>query len=201
VRILGKRYRFTLVHGRHSTPVEVLLRMLICKHLSAWSFKETEARVKDSLVLRWFCRVYFQTVPDSTTLFRWLETIRPETLHARECPGGAISQASKSDQRAQIAPGREPSVQTNIHHPTDSGLLVESVRVLSRFVKGAKAFVKDHLTNVGETCRSRLRSARTTAQILHRQLRRKGEEKEAEQKALYRSSLRRPSRWCGRPSA
>jgi hypothetical protein len=24
----GKRHRFTLVHGRHSTPVEVLLRML-----------------------------------------------------------------------------------------------------------------------------------------------------------------------------
>jgi IS5 family transposase len=33
----GKRYRFTLVHGRHSTPVEVLLRMLICKHLHQWS--------------------------------------------------------------------------------------------------------------------------------------------------------------------
>jgi len=61
---LGKRYRFTLVHGRHSTPVEVLLRMLLCKHLYQWSFKETEERVKDSLVLRWFCRVYFARVPD-----------------------------------------------------------------------------------------------------------------------------------------
>jgi IS5 family transposase len=102
---LGKRYRYTLIHGRHSTPVEVLLRMLICKHLYAWSFKETEERVKDSLVLRWFSRVYFQRVPDSTTLFRWLQTIRPETLHARECPSRALSQASKSDHRAQIAPG------------------------------------------------------------------------------------------------
>lgn len=33
----GKRYRSTLVHGRHSTPVEVLLRMLILKHLYQWS--------------------------------------------------------------------------------------------------------------------------------------------------------------------
>lgn len=33
---MGKRYRFTMVHGRHSTPVEVLLRMLICKHLYQW---------------------------------------------------------------------------------------------------------------------------------------------------------------------
>jgi hypothetical protein len=33
----GKRYRLTLVHGRHSTPVEVLLRMLLLKHLFGWS--------------------------------------------------------------------------------------------------------------------------------------------------------------------
>jgi len=38
---LGKRYRLTLVHGRHSTPVEVILRMLLCKHLYGWSYEET----------------------------------------------------------------------------------------------------------------------------------------------------------------
>src|SRR5690349_12191302 len=65
----GSRHRFTLVHGRHSTPVEVLLRMLILKHLYQWSSQETEARVKDSLVLRWFCRVAFHAVPDASTLW------------------------------------------------------------------------------------------------------------------------------------
>jgi IS5 family transposase len=78
---LGKRYQWTLVHGRHSTPVEVILRMLICKHLYQWSYRETEVRVKDSLVLRWFCRVYWKPVPNETTLLRWLQTLRPETLH------------------------------------------------------------------------------------------------------------------------
>jgi IS5 family transposase len=34
---LGKRYRSTPVHGRHSTPVEVILHMLLCKHLYGWS--------------------------------------------------------------------------------------------------------------------------------------------------------------------
>ena len=33
----GKRHRWTLVHGRHSTPVEVLLRLLILKYLYQWS--------------------------------------------------------------------------------------------------------------------------------------------------------------------
>jgi hypothetical protein len=79
---LGKRYRLTLVHGRHSTPVEVILRMLLCKHLYGWSYEERRERVADSLVLRWFCRVYFEAVPDKSTLIRWTHTLRPETLHA-----------------------------------------------------------------------------------------------------------------------
>jgi transposase, IS5 family len=76
-------------------------------------------------------------------------------------------------------------VQTTIHHPTDSGLLVDSVRVLPRFVQRVKGVVKDQGRTLQQLCRSRLRSARQAAQRLHRQLRRKGEEKEAEQKKLY----------------
>src|SRR3989440_2014920 len=185
---LGKRYRFTLVHGRHSTPVEVLLRMLICKHLYQWSYRETEERVGDSLVLRWFCRVYFQTVPDETTLLRWLHTLRPETLHALN------DRVVQLAAQAKVSKGRKlrldaTCVQTTIHHPTDSGLLVDSVRVLSRFVQRAKALVKDQVPNVQQICRSRLRSARQAAQRLHRLLRRKGEEKEAQQKELYQKLI------------
>ena len=185
---LGKRYRFTLVHGRHSTPVEVLLRMLICKHLYQWSYRETEERVGDSLVLRWFCRVYFETVPDETTLLRWLHTLRPETLHALN------DRVVQLAAQAKVSKGRKlrldaTCVQTTIHHPTDSGLLVDSVRVLSRFVQRAKALVKDQVSNVQQTCRSRLRSARQAAQRLHRQLRRKGEDKEAQQKELYQKLI------------
>jgi IS5 family transposase len=52
---LAHRYRLTLVHGRRSTPAEVLLRLLVVQHLYAWSYQETVERVADSLVLRWFC--------------------------------------------------------------------------------------------------------------------------------------------------
>src|SRR3989442_4058587 len=181
---LGKRHRFTLVHGRHSTPVEVILRMLICKHVYQWSYRETEERVGDSLVLRWFCRVYFETVPDETTLLRWLHTLRPETLHALN------DRVVQLAAQAKVTKGRKlrldaTCVQTNIHHPTDSGRLLDSVLVLSRFVQRAKALVKDQVSNVQQTCRSRLRSARQAAQRLYRQLRRKGEDKEAQHKELY----------------
>jgi IS5 family transposase len=185
---LGKRYRFTLVHGRHSTPVEVILRMLLCKHLYGWSYEETRERVADRLVLRWFCRVYFQTVPDKSTLIRWSHTLRPETLHALN------DRVVELARQAKVTKGRKlrldaTCVQTEIHHPTDSGLLVDSVRVLSRLVKRAKPLVEKQLQNVGAACRSRLRSARQAAQRLHRLLRRKSETKEQEQRAHYQKLI------------
>src|SRR4051812_14743808 len=67
---LGQRYPQTLRGGRWSTPVEVILRMLIVKHLYGWSYEQTEQWVNDSLVLRQFCRVYLEKVPDDTTLIR-----------------------------------------------------------------------------------------------------------------------------------
>jgi len=82
---LARRYPLTLVHGRHSTPAEVILRLLVVQHLyalDAGSYQETVQRVADSLVLRWFCRVSFQRVPAATTVLRWAVTIQPETLQA-----------------------------------------------------------------------------------------------------------------------
>jgi IS5 family transposase len=180
----GKRYRQTLVHGRHSTPVEVLLRMLLLKHLFGWSYQETEDRVDESLVLRWFCRLFWEATPDDTTLIRWANTLHPETLHALN------DRVVELARQARVTQGRKlrldaTCVQTEIHHPTDSGLLVDSVRVLSRFVKQAKGLVKDQVRQLSQSCRSRLRSAKRVAQQLHRQLRRKDEDKEAEQKELY----------------
>src|SRR6476620_11793822 len=49
---LAQRYRLTPVHGRHSTPAEVIVRLLVVQHLYAWSYAETVERVADSLVLR-----------------------------------------------------------------------------------------------------------------------------------------------------
>ena len=74
---LAKRYPNTETTGRRSTPVEVILRMLVVRRLYNWSYEQTERHVKDSLVLRWFCRLYFESVPDDTTLIRWAGLVQP----------------------------------------------------------------------------------------------------------------------------
>ena len=78
---LAKRHPHTLTCGRHSTPVEVILRMLVVKHLYRWSYEKTERFVADSITLRQFCRVYLEPVPDDSTLIRWANLLQPETLH------------------------------------------------------------------------------------------------------------------------
>src|SRR6266852_8555292 len=120
--------------------------------------------------------------------FGFPNTLKPETLHALN------DRVVELARQAKVTQGRKlrldaTCVQTEIHHPTDSGLLVDSVRVLSRFVQRAKGLIKDQVPNVQQVCRSRLRSVRKVAQTLHRQLRRKGEEKEAQQKELYQKLI------------
>src|SRR5215217_8855191 len=82
---LMKRYPSSGRLGRHSTPghstpVEVILRMLVVKRLYNWSYEQTEHFVNDSIVLRQFCRLYLQSAPDDTTLIRWANQIGSETL-------------------------------------------------------------------------------------------------------------------------
>jgi IS5 family transposase len=68
---LARRYPNTIVLGRSSKPVEAILRMLVVKCLYRWSYEEVEHFVSDSIVLRQFCRLYLEPVPEDTTLIRW----------------------------------------------------------------------------------------------------------------------------------
>jgi transposase, IS5 family len=137
---LGRRYPRTLVTGRGSTPVEVILRMLVVKHLYGWSYEQTEQWVNDSLVLRQFCRVYLEKVPEDTTLIRWANLIQPETLQALLAHVVALAQQLK------VTKGRKlrvdgTVVETNIHYPVDSVLLSDGVRVVGRLLSKACQFI------------------------------------------------------------
>src|SRR5947209_11560708 len=181
---LATRYPLTLVHGRPSTPVEVLLRLLLIKHLYHWSYRETERRVADSLVLRWFCRVYFQSVPDATTLLRWAQTIRTDAVHALN------DRVVQLAHRARVTRGRKlridgTVVQTMIHHPTDSSLLADGVRVLSRLIRRSKPLVQTALAGVRDAFRTRVRTMRQGLQTLHRLRRRRGDDHTAQRVAVY----------------
>src|SRR3712207_2559868 len=172
---LARRAPHSLTRGRPGTPVEVILRLLVVKRLYGWSYEQVEHFVADSLVLRQFCRVYLEKMPDDTTLLRWANLIEPTTLAALNERVVELARALK------VTRGRKlrldsTVVETPIHHPSDSSLLADGVRVLSRCLRRAKS-VLGEASGLGKAVfRTRTRSARHLVQQLHRLGRRKGED-------------------------
>jgi transposase, IS5 family len=77
---LSKRHPNSESLGRRSTPVEVILRMLMVRRLYDWSSEATERNVSDSLLLRQFTRLYLEAAPDDSILIRWAKLIGADTL-------------------------------------------------------------------------------------------------------------------------
>jgi IS5 family transposase len=171
---LGQRYPKTLTAGRKSTPVEVVLRMLAIKHLYDLSYEQTVLQVADSLVLRQFCRVYFEAGPDQSTLCRWANLIQPPTLQAfnQRIMSLAIDSGLTRGRKLRMD---GTVVETTIHHPTDSRLLADSVRVLGRTLTRAKTLLGAGTNLSKETFRNRQRSAQQAARQIAR-LSRRGRE-------------------------
>jgi transposase, IS5 family len=185
---LARRFPRTLIDGRPSTPVEVILRMLVIKHLHGWSYAQTERWVNDSLVLRQFCRVYLRTVPDDTTLIRWAKLIQPATLQRLLDHVVGLARSLK------VTRGRKlrvdgTVVETNIHHPTDSTLLHDGVRVLSRTLRRAKGLLRG-ATDLGrEAFRDRSLSVKRQVYRITKMTRQRGAQAEQMMRAGYRKLL------------
>jgi IS5 family transposase len=185
---LSQRYPRTLVAGRHSTPVEVVLRMLVVKHLYGWSYEQTEQWVNDSLVLRQFCRVYLEKVPDDTTLIRWANLIQPMTLQ------GLLDHVVELARELKVTKGRKlridgTVVETNIHHPTDSTLLQDGVRVLGRLVERAGRVLRGGRTRGKAWLRQQTHLARDAWLNIVHAAQRRGVEAEASMKGAYQTLL------------
>lgn len=181
---LAKRYPRTKETGRNSTPVEVVLRMLVVKRLYSYSYAETERVVRDSLSLRQFCRVYLNDVPDEKTLIRWANVIQPRTL---EKFNERIMQLAIE---RKVTRGRKlrtdgTVVESNIRAPSDNRLLADGVRVLARTVVRARELLqqkvqepfedftqaaKQRARQIGETLRKKTEAAKSVGRQHYQEL-------------------------------
>ena len=77
---LMKRLKKSKTRGRKATPVEVLLRMLLLKHVRDWSFEVLSREVRANLVYRDFTRIGAGKVPDDKTLGNLARQLGPEVV-------------------------------------------------------------------------------------------------------------------------
>jgi transposase, IS5 family len=78
--VQSKRHAHSRQRGRMQTPAEVVLRLLLLKHIRNWSYDTLEREVRANLVYRAFTRIGDETVPDAKTLARLGQLLGPEVI-------------------------------------------------------------------------------------------------------------------------
>jgi len=112
--------------------------MMLLKHARDWSYADLTREVRANLVYRQFTKIGGGKVPDDKTVGRLGRQMGPEVVAKVHDRVVAIAREK------QIATGRKlrvdtTVVETNIHYPTDSSLLGDGVRVLTRVMKRVSA--------------------------------------------------------------
>jgi IS5 family transposase len=115
-----------------------------------------EREVRANLVYRAFTRIGDEKIPDAKTLARLGQVIGPEMI------GELHDRLMELARVRGVAQGRKMRVdatvvETNIHHPTDSGLLGDGARVLTRTMKkeekaagGLKKRIRNRMRSVNK---------------------------------------------------
>ena len=189
---LAKRHPQSRTRGRRGAPAEVVLRLLVLKHMRNWSYGVLEREVRANLVYRDFTRVGSTKMPDAKTMGRWGVAVGPEVIQQIHDRMVHIAR----DHR--VAEGRRMRVdttvvETNIHYPTDSSLLGDGVRVLIRTMKKITGIAGA----AGAKLRDRSRSVKLRVLEIARAARSKSPPSQARLKEAYRKLLDATGRVLG----
>ena len=135
------RERFGTTMGRPTTAVATYLRMMYLKHRYQLGYEVLVKEVSDSLAWRRFCHLDLgDRVPDSTTLIKLTHKYGEGTVRALN---NALVLKLKE---GKVIKGKKLRIDTtvvesDIHHPTDTGLLNDGIRVITRVVSKLKKVV------------------------------------------------------------
>lgn len=133
----GKR-RIDPAKGRDGLAAEQVLRIGILKQLTGQSYEALAFSLVDSSTYRAFCRIGFDQKPmKKSRLQKNIKRVKAETWEAinkmtvLKAKQSGIEEGTKARTDCTV-------VETNIHHPNDSSLLGDCVRVLTRLMRKAK---------------------------------------------------------------
>ena len=119
--------------GRTGLSAVQTLRAFTLQRIKNWDLRELRARIADGLTLRRFTTFDGQAVPSHTAFHRAFTRLAPATVRAFNdaVVRAAITLGLDDGTRLRVD---TTVVETDIHYPTDSTLLWDGVRVLTRLV-------------------------------------------------------------------
>jgi transposase, IS5 family len=143
-----------------------------------------EREVRANLVYRTFARIGAEKVPDAKTLGRLGQVVGPDVvadLHRRMVEI-AVENKIVAGRRMRVD---TTVVETNIHYPTDSSLLGDGARVLTRVMKKVEQAAGGLVSKV----RNRMRTVRKKVVAIAIAARQKGAAGEEKRRHIYKGLL------------
>jgi len=124
--------------GRRGLPAETVLRCALLKQQRQLSYEELAFHLEDSASFRAFARLPLAWSPKKSVLHRTISAIRAETWEAVNRALIAAAQQAKVEAGAML---RIDSTVTAalMHEPSDSALLWDAVRLMTRLLRQAAA--------------------------------------------------------------
>jgi IS5 family transposase len=123
--------------GREGMTAEQVLRCAILKQYRQLTYEELAFHLEDSDSFRGFSRLEMGQYPSKSILQENIKALREETWEAihREIIDYAQKEKIESGRKVRID---ATAVETDIHHPTDSTLLADGVRIITRWLAEGK---------------------------------------------------------------
>ena len=162
-----------------------LLRAILVMEIEELTYRAAAIRIDDSQFLRRFVGLHDQPMMDFTTLNKVYKAIRPGTW--KKINGVLARYArDRGDIRGESLRVDTTAYETNVHYPTDSGLLGDGYRVLARLI----VRVREEDADLVGARRLQVRKVKQVTVQIARQSQAK-EKKARRQKRLYRVLLGR----------
>ena len=120
--------------GASGLSAEVVLRCAIVRQLHGFSYELLAFHLADSQTFRSFVRLPMGWLPNDSTLQRNISRISDQTWQEinQLLVGWAEREGLENGQTMRMD---STAIESNIHHPTDSELLYDSVRTVSRLLQ------------------------------------------------------------------
>ena len=123
--------------GREGMTAEQVLRCAILKQYRQLTYEELAFHLEDSDAFRSFSRLDMGQYPSKSILQENIKSLREETWETihREIIGYAAKEKIETGRKVRVD---ATCVETDIHHPTDSSLLVDGIRLVTRLLDEGK---------------------------------------------------------------
>lgn len=130
--------KFFTKRGRPTVPVSTYLRMMYLKRRYRLGYESVVKEVKDSFSWRRFCHLSFNDpVPDASTLIKLTHKYGEDTVKALN---DALVLKLKEEKLVRGKKLRLDTtvVESHIHYPTDTSLLADGIKLITRSVGQVK---------------------------------------------------------------